>query len=46
MVFLDHIHIDVFGKSRFRSVMELMSSCVHDMMLVEFLEFINEFIKG
>ena len=46
MVFLDHIHIDVFGKLRFRSVMGLMSSRVHDMMSVEFLGFINEFVKG
>ena len=46
MVFLDHIHINVFGKSRCRLVMGLMSSHVHGMMLVEFLGFINGFVKG
>ena len=46
MVFLDHIHIDVFGESRCRLVMGLMSSHVHGMMSVKFLGFINEFIEG
>ena len=45
MVFLDHIHIDVFGELRCRSVMELMLSHVYSMMLVEFLGFINGFVK-
>ena len=46
MVFLDHIHIDVFGESRCRSVMGLMLSHVHGMMSVEFLGFVNGFVKS
>ena len=46
MVFLDHIHIDVFGESRCRLVMGLILSHVHSMMLVEFLGFVNGFVEG
>ena len=46
VVFLDHIYIDVFGESRCRLVMGLVSSSVCGIMSVKFLGFIDEFIEG
>ena len=45
MVFLDHVYIDVFEKSWCGSVMELVSSHVRGVMLVEVSRFVNGFIE-
>ena len=45
MVFLDHVHIDVFRKLRCGSVMGLVSSHIHGVTLVEVLRFINGFVE-
>ena len=45
MVFLDHVHIDVFRKSRCGSVMGLVSSHICSVMLVEISRFVNGFVE-
>ena len=46
VVFFGHIYIDVIGRSRCRSIMELVSSGVCGMASVKFLGFINGFVVG
>ena len=45
MIFLDHIYIDMFGRSRRRSIVGLVSSGVSGATLVEFSGFINGLVK-
>ena len=45
VVFLDHVHIDMFRKSRCGSVMGLMSSYICSVTLVEVLRFIDGLTK-
>ena len=45
VVFLNHIHIDVFGKSGCGSVMGLVSGHVCGVILVEISRFINGFVE-
>ena len=45
MVFLDHVHVDVFRKLRCGSIMGLVLSHIHSVMLVEVSRFINGFVK-
>ena len=45
VVFFGHIYIDVFGKSRCRSIVGLVSSGVCGMILIEFLGLVNGLIE-
>ena len=45
LVFLDHVHINVFRKSRCGSIMRLVSSCICSVTLVEVLRFVDGFIE-
>ena len=46
MVFLDHIHIDVFRKLGCGSIMGLVSSQIHSMTLVEVLRLVDRSIEN
>ena len=45
MIFFNHVHADVFRESRCGSIVGLVSSHVHSVMLVEILGFVNEFVE-
>ena len=45
MVFLDHVYINVFRKSRCGLIMGLVSSHICSMTSVEVLRFVNRFIE-
>ena len=45
MIFLDHIYIDVFRRSRHRSIVGLVSGGVSGTTLVEFSGFVNGLVK-
>ena len=45
MVLLNHVYVDVFGESRHRLVVRLVSDCVFDVLLVEILGFVNGLVE-
>ena len=45
MIFFNHVHVDVFRELRCGSIVGLVSSHVHSVMLVEILGFINGFTE-
>ena len=45
MVFLDHVHIDVFRELRCGLIMGLVSSQIHGVMLVKISGFVNRFVE-
>ena len=45
MVFLDHVHIDMFRKLRYGLVMGVVSSHICSVTLVEISRFVNRFVK-
>ena len=45
MIFLNHVHIDVFRKSRCGLIVGLVLSRICSVMLIEILRFVNGFIE-
>ena len=45
MIFLNHVHVDVFKQLRCGSIVRLLSSCIHGVILVEISRFVNGFIE-
>ena len=45
MVFLNHVHIDVFRESRCGLIVGLVLSCICSVMLVEISGFVNGFVE-
>ena len=42
MIFFNHVHVDVFRESRCGLIVELVSSHVRGVMLVEILGFVKD----
>ena len=45
VIFLNHVHVDVFKELRCGSIVRLLSSCIHGVILVEISRFVNGFIE-